>query len=122
MTATPPNDNVDLIEWYFEKGVDRWLPVSSNPEKVAAMIESLGGEPDHLEAGIPPRGGSLTREVLAINLVLAGCLPAYPKGFVRAAVLALASPHFNLNGVQATTHMAAPLLLSMAPFDRHSVE
>ena len=121
MTATPPNENVDLIEWYFEQGWTDGLPVvPPTPEHVTAMIESLGGEPDHIEARIPPRWGSLTREVLAINLVLAGCLPTYAK-VVRAAVLALTSPHFNLNGVQATTHMAAPLLVVNGPI-RHEIK
>ena len=121
MTATPPSANIDLIEWYFERGWTDGLPVvPPTPEAVAAMLEALGGEPDHLEARIPPRWGSLTREVLAINLVLAGCLPAYAK-VVRAAVLALASPHFNLNGVQATTHMAAPLLVVNGPI-RHDIQ
>src|SRR5262249_14382279 len=49
-------------------------------------------------------------EVLAINMVMAGCTPAYAL-VVRAALLALTAPAFNLNGVQATTHMAAPLLV-----------
>ena len=40
---------------------------------------------------------------------MAGCKPEYAP-VVRAALLALTTPAFNLNGVQATTHMAAPLL------------
>ena len=58
--------------------------------------------------------GNLTREVLAVNLALAGCRPAYAP-LVRTAMLALCSPHFNLHGVQATTHMAAPLLVVNGP-------
>src|SRR6516225_8887809 len=54
--------------------------------------------------------GSLSREVLAINMVMAGCKPEYGP-VVRAAMLALTADAFNLNGVQATTHMAAPLLI-----------
>ena len=39
---------------------------------------------------------------------MAGCQPEYaPVG--RAAMLALTDPPLNLNGVQATTHMASPL-------------
>ena len=37
---------------------------------------------------------------------------------VRAALLALTQPAFNLNGVQATTHMAAPLLVVGGPIAR----
>ena len=113
--ATPPAADVDLVEWYFEQGWTDGLPVvPPTPERVAAMVDALGGEASHLEARIPPRWGALTRDVLAINLVLAGCLPEY-AAVVRAAILALVSPHFNLNGVQATTHMAAPLLVVNGP-------
>src|SRR3546814_13867730 len=81
---------------------------------MSAMIEALGGEPDLVECRVPPRWGSLTRQVLAANMVMAGCLPAYAP-VVRAALLALCDQAFNLNGVQATTHMVAPLLVVNGP-------
>src|SRR5262249_57935657 len=103
--------SVDLVEWYYAQGFSDGLPVvPPTRAKLAAMLTALGGEPDRVECRVPPRGGNLTREVLAINLVLAGCTPAYAP-VVRAAMLALTAPAFNLNGVQATTHMAAPLLV-----------
>lgn len=106
---------VDLAEWYYEQGYSDGLPVMvPTPEKVAAMVEALGGEPEYLECRIPPRWGNLTRHVLAINMVMAGCKPAYAP-VVRAAIHALCEPAFNLNGVQATTHMACPLLVVMGP-------
>src|SRR5437764_10541636 len=108
----------DLIEWYFEQGWTDGVPVvPPTAEKVAAMVAALGGEPELVECRVPPRYGSLTREVLAINLVMAGCKPEYAP-VVRAALLALTQPAFNLNGVQATTHMAAPLLVVNGPFAR----
>lgn len=106
---------VDLVEWYFEKGWTDGLPVvPPTPEKMSAMIEALGGEPDLVECRVPPRWGSLTRQVLAANMVMAGCQPAYAP-VVRAALLALCDQAFNLNGVQATTHMVAPLLVVNGP-------
>jgi hypothetical protein len=66
---------------------------------------------------VPPRWGGLTREVLAVNMVMAGCKPEYAP-VVRAAMLALCEPAFNLNGVQATTHMASPLLVVNGPIAR----
>lgn len=116
---TRVDSSVDLVEWYYAQGFSDGLPVvPPTPEKLAAMVQALGGEPDRIECRVPPRGGSLTREVLAINLVMAGCTPAYAP-VVRAALLALAAPAFNLNGVQATTHMAAPLLVVNGPIARH---
>ncbi len=75
---------------------------------------ALGGDPHFVECKVPPRHGSLSREVLAINMVMAGCKPEYAP-VVRAAILALTAKAFNLNGVQATTHMAAPLLIVNGP-------
>src|SRR5262245_60510345 len=110
--------SVDLVEWYYAQGFSDGLPVvPPTPEKIAAMIMALGGEPGRVECRVPPRGGNLTREVLAVNLVMAGCTPAYAP-VVRAAMLALTAPAFNLNGVQATTHMAAPLLIVNGPIAR----
>ena len=114
-STAPTSDQGDLVEWYFEQGWTDGLPVvPPTPETVAAMVAALGGDAERLEARVPPRWGNLTREVLAINMVLAGCTPAYAP-VVRAAMLALCSSHFNLNGIQATTHMAAPLLVVNGP-------
>jgi hypothetical protein len=106
---------VDLVEWYYERGLTDGLPVvPPTAEKVEAMVDALGGEPGLVECRVPPRWGDLTRQVLAVNAVMAGCLPEYAP-VVRAAMLALGDPAFNLNGVQATTHMAAPLLVVNGP-------
>jgi hypothetical protein len=106
---------VDLVEWYYAQGFSDGLPVvPPTAAKVAAMVDALGGDPEHVECRVPPRWGTLTREVLAVNAVMAGCLPQYAP-VVRAALLALADPAFNLQGVQATTHMAAPLLVVNGP-------
>lgn len=107
--------DTDLIEWYYANGVSDGLPVvPPTPEKVEAAVAALGGEPGVVECKVPPRWGDLTREVLAVNAVMAGCLPEYLP-VVRAAMRALTDPAFNLNGVQATTHMAAPLLVVNGP-------
>ena len=116
--ALRAGDPADLIEYYCAQGWTDGLPVvPPTPASVAAMVAALGGDPDRLEARVPPRWGNLTREVLAVNLVLAGCRPEYAP-VARAALLALASGPFNLHGVQATTHMAAPLVVVNGPVRR----
>ncbi|HEY0396639.1 MAG TPA: hypothetical protein VGD01_19335 [Candidatus Elarobacter sp.] len=111
-TAFSPEDPV---EHYFEQAWSDGLPVVPPTQaKIDAVVDALGGDPDYPEAVIPPRRGTLTREVLAINMVMAGCKPEYAP-VVRAAMLALCTKQWNLNGVQATTHMAAPLLVVNGP-------
>src|SRR5690349_4029976 len=68
----------DLVEWYFEQGWTDGLPVvPPTREAIDAAVAALGGDPDRVECRVPPRLGGLTREVLAINLVMAGCKPNY---------------------------------------------
>jgi hypothetical protein len=117
MTGVVDND-VDLVEYYYERGFSDGLPVvPPTPEKVDAIVQALGGEPSFVECRVAPRWGVLTREVIAVNMVMAGCKPEYAP-VVRAAMLALTDPIFNLNGVQATTHVACPLLIVNGPISR----
>ena len=114
--------SVDLVEWYYAQGFSDGLPVvPPTPEK---LVSDAPGARRRARPGRVPRPAAMGRpdaRVLAINLVMAGCTPAYAP-VVRAAMLALTAPAFNLNGVQATTHMAAPLLVVNGPIardDRH---
>jgi len=111
-------EGTDLIEWYYERGYSDGFPlVPPTEEKLAATVDALGGDAKRLLCKVPPRWGGLTREVLAINMVMAGCRPEYAP-VVEAAILALCHAPFNLNGVQATTHMASPLLVVNGPVRR----
>jgi hypothetical protein len=113
--AAAERRRTDPVEYYFEQAWSDGLPVvPPTPAKIDAIVDALGGDPGFAEAVIPPRRGTLTREVLAINMVMAGCKPEYAP-VVRAAMLALCTKQWNLNGVQATTHMAAPLLVVNGP-------
>ena len=108
-------ETTDLVELYFETDWSDGLPVVPPTQaKIDAIVAALGGDPEYVECKVAPRGGVLTREVLAINMVMAGCRPSYAP-VVRAAVLALTDRAFNLNGVQATTHMASPLVIVNGP-------
>jgi hypothetical protein len=107
--------STDLIELYYDRGWSDGLPVvPPTQEKIDAIVDLLGGEPRHVECRVAPRWGALTREVLAINMVMAGCRSEYAP-IVRAAVLAITDRAFNLNGVQATTHVASPLIIANGP-------
>jgi hypothetical protein len=117
VSSTVPAD-VDLVEYYYERGFTDGLPVvPPTREKIDEIVARLGGDPSFVEARVAPRWGELTREVLAINMVMAGCKPEYTP-VVLAAVKALTDQAFNLNGVQATTHVAAPLLVVNGPIAR----
>jgi hypothetical protein len=87
------------------------LPVvEPTPERVEAMLAHAAGEPDEVLFTLQPRAGIVTRRVVAINAVLAGCRPeVFPV--VLTALRGLAQPEVNIRGVNATTHPVAPMIL-----------
>ncbi len=97
----------------FDRGWTDGLPVvPPTVERVGAML--AGRDPRSVVAVVPPLGGVATLEKIAVNAVMAGCLPLYFP-VVVAALRAVAHPAFNLAGVQATTHVAAPILIVSGP-------
>ncbi len=100
---------------YLERGWTDGLPVAPpTPERVEAMLAATDLPPAHVVAEIPPNYGAATVEKLAVNAVMAGCLPEYLP-VLLAAVDAISDPTFNLYGAQATTHPCAPLLIINGP-------
>lgn len=100
---------------YLERGWSDGLPVTPpTPERVEAMLTAADIDPQQVVAEIPPNWGAATVERLAINAVMAGCLPEYLPVLV-AAVSALSDPAFNCYAIQATTHPGAPLLIVNGP-------
>jgi hypothetical protein len=99
---------LDLLE---SRGLGDGLPViPPTPARVDAMLEYATGDPDEVLFTLQPRYGVVTRRVVAINAVLAGCPPkTFPV--VLTALRALAEPEINLRGVNATTHPVAQLIL-----------
>src|SRR5258708_35476937 len=100
--------NTDLIELYYERGWSDGLPVvPPTQEKIDTVVAALGGDPQFIECKVAPRWGALTREILAINMVMAGCRPEYAP-IVRAAIMAVTHRALNLHGGQGTTPVASP--------------
>src|SRR2546423_2208239 len=63
---------------------------------------------------IPARNRVITAEKVAINAVMAGCLPNYMPVIV-AAIEAMCQEGVNLHGISATTGGTAPLMIVNGP-------
>src|SRR3954468_16637269 len=94
-----------------ERGLGDGLPVVPPTEtRVEAMLEHATGDADEVLFTLQPRAGIVTRRVVAVNAVMAGCPPeTFPV--VLSALRALAQPEVNIRGVNATTHLVAPMIL-----------
>lgn len=100
--------------FYARHWTDGLPIVPPTRERVDRMLQGVKQHPQQVIGVLPPRNGLATVEAMAINAVMAGCLPAYLP-VLLAAVEAMADPRFNLYGVQATTGPHAPLVIINGP-------
>jgi len=102
-------------EELFAAGLTDGLPVvPPTRERVARMLDQRGFAADAVVALLPPAYANATWRDIAINAVMAGCLPAYLP-VVGAAVAAIAEAEFNLIGIATTTGSAAPMIIVNGP-------
>lgn len=112
-------DDVHAVqELYHANGWTDGLPVvPPTPEAVAACLEWTGMPPEHLVGVEPVRERAITAEKLAVNAVMAGCLPMHFP-VVVAAWTAMLQPPFLLHGATASTGGCAVLLVVNGPVRR----
>ena len=97
------DDAASAIEFYFQQGWTDGLPVvPPTVERVAEFIGYVGRSPSEIVCTEPTKGRVITLEKVAINAVMAGCLPEYFP-VVLAAVEAMSEPQFNLHAITALT-------------------
>lgn len=108
----------DDMEALFARGWTDGLPVV--PPTEARVMHMLGGTsraPQEIVAIVPPDLVELTVEKIAINAVMAGCLPEYLP-WVIAALEAVCTDEFNMHGVLATTMPVGPVIICNGPGTR----
>ena len=108
-------DLEDEVEAAYARGWTDGLPVVPPTEaRVLAMLAGTTRAPDEVVAVVPPDLVPCTVEKVAVNAVLAGCLPEHLP-VVLAAVEAACTDAFNVHGVLATTMPASPVIVVNGP-------
>jgi hypothetical protein len=103
---------VNNMEKYFlQNGWSDGLPLVPPTQKaVNEMLEGTDLPPDHVVGLVEPGGSKATVNKIAVNAVMAGCLPQYMP-VVIAAVEAITDPKFDLREVQCTSCNMSPFLI-----------
>ena len=72
-------DSLDEINTlYYQRGWTDGLPIiPPTEERVAQMLTGTTGKPQDIIGEVPPQWAEVTVEKVAINAVMAGCLPEY---------------------------------------------
>jgi hypothetical protein len=110
------DDDVWAVNDFFEeKGWTDGLPIiPPTEERVGQMLAAVQHSPQDVIGAVPPRWARATVEKIAINAVMAGCLPQYMPVLIAAAE-ALTDPKLNLYSLQATTGGPAIMLIVNGP-------
>ena len=112
------DDAVGAIEHYFAAGWTDGLPiVPPTASKVMEFLDSAGRAPSEIVGVEPTKGRVITAEKVAINAVMAGCLPEY-LAVVLAAIEAMTEDRYGLHGPSVSTQGAAPLTVVSGPIAR----
>ena len=110
-------DALECIEHFYRENMTDGLPVvPPTEERVQQFIAAVNMQPDTEIANIAERAARITAEKLAINAVMAGCLPEYMPVLV-AAVEALADPLFKFNHL-ASLGSPWPMVIVSGPMVR----
>jgi hypothetical protein len=113
------DSSVDPVEYCYQQGWTDGLPViPPTPDQIRKMLEMVSRDPMEVLAVFPPLQGKVTVEKVAVNAVMAGCLPEYFP-VVLAAVEGLARRERSLGGLFTTIHGDSPLLIVNAPLRNH---
>ncbi len=108
-------DAIELIELYFQKGWTDGLPViPPTATSVRNMLSAAGLSEDDVVGEIPARNVKITADKVAINAVLAGCLPEYMP-VVVATVKGICKPQFGYHGPATSTGGAAIAIIVNGP-------
>ena len=109
------DDDVSANEWFQQQGWTDGLPiVPPTPALVSAALSEALLEANQLIGVEPVRERAISAEKLAINAVMAGCLPSHFP-LVVTAISAMLQPEFVLHGATASTGGCAVLAVINGP-------
>jgi hypothetical protein len=101
----------EMERFFLNHGWSDGLPlVPPTEEALERMLEGVSLPREHIIAPFPPSGVNATVQKIAVNAVMAGCLPQHMP-VILAAVETIIDPLFDLIGVQCTSGQVAPFFI-----------
>jgi hypothetical protein len=108
-------DALEVNEFYQQRGWTDGLPVvPPTEESVLACLRAAGLAAGDVVGVERVRQRPITAEKVAVNTVMAGCLPTYMP-VVVTALRAMCQERFNLHGSSASTGGSAPFIVVNGP-------
>lgn len=103
---TDPDAEKTSNQFYIKHQTDGLPIIPPTKSRVDKFLKYSDLKPEEILAMLPPKRGKATLEKVAINSVMAGCLPNFMP-VVQHVIKAVSQDKINLPGVNATTHPIA---------------
>lgn len=91
------------LDFYQKKLTDGLPIIPPTRQKVDKFYRYSQYKPNEIITTLNPRQGKATIEKIAINAVMAGCIPQFMP-IIETTIKAIGKPKFNISGINATTH------------------
>lgn len=105
----------EINNYFYKMGWTNGMPiVPPTREAVNNMLRGTDLDPDFIIAKLPPMLGDATVEKIAVNAVMAGCLPIYMPVLI-ALVEAMVDPCIHLEGWTCSVAGFAPVMIINGP-------
>lgn len=107
----PVPDYFGAVEYYLQQGLTDGLPVvPPTPDRVTDFLEAANLQPDAVVGIVPVGAIPISAEKVALNSIMAGCLPEYMPVIVTG-IEAMVDDEFSLNATAASTSGASHMLI-----------
>jgi hypothetical protein len=108
----------ELNNLFYKNGWTNGTPIfPPTEEAVAEMLKGVDLPPDHVVGRIPPMLGNATVEKIAINAVMAGCLPIYMPVLI-SIVKGMLDHKIHLEGWTCSVSAWFPLIVLSGPITK----
>jgi hypothetical protein len=109
------NSDTKIFDRFYEEGWTDGLPIiPPTLELVKEMEAAVNLSPDQVVGVLAPKNAEATVRTLAVNAVMAGCLPSYFQVLITAIQVA-SSAEYALFDMNSTTNPAVPMLIVNGP-------
>ena len=103
--------HIDPSNFLYDQGFSDGLPlIPCTPSHLAWMLTGTDLPASTVIGKMPPILAPCTVSNIAVNAVMAGCLPSHLR-IIISSIQAMLEPAFNLHGCHATTMGVTPLLI-----------
>lgn len=112
-----PDPEKVSLDFYQRQLTDGLPIIPPTRERVNRFLKYTEHDLHNVLAVLPPKMGQATPEKIAINAVMAGCLPQF-QPLIEQSIKAISEDKFNPAGVNATTHPVSICTIFNGPLSR----